>query len=170
MQQPLTDQQLNEIQARAKSRRVALTQWLNKYSPQPGQDALEKAEGVLEEDVPALLAEVHRLRDELADRTQVLVDTDAERERAQDMADKLAYAVASEEVIGEHTADNSPWANALDLITPAAEVDKLIRWHREDETALNKMREKVVGLRVELAEATAARAVVSSAAEDGDQP
>ena len=63
MTEPLTNQQLDEIEARAAIRRVALTQWLNSYSPQPGQDALERAEGVLEEDVPALVAEIRRLHD-----------------------------------------------------------------------------------------------------------
>jgi hypothetical protein len=77
------------------------------------------------EDVPALLAEIRRLKAALAREERLHGDTIDDRDRASDMADKLAYAVAPEEVIGEHTADNSPWANALDLITPKAEVDKL---------------------------------------------
>jgi hypothetical protein len=75
----------------------------------------------------ALVAEVRRLRAELARQELLHGDTIDDRDRAQDAADKLAYAVASEDVIGEHTADNSPWANALDLITSKAEVDKLRR-------------------------------------------
>lgn len=82
-------------------------------------------EKALHEIALGLKAEVDRLRAE-ADREERLHgDTIDDRDRASDMADKLAYAVAPEEVIGEHTADNSPWANALDLITPKAEVDKL---------------------------------------------
>lgn len=58
---------LDEIAARADEHRAALSGWLNCYSPLPEQESLEGAEGVLKEDVPALLAEVHRLRAELAD-------------------------------------------------------------------------------------------------------
>ena len=72
-----------------------------------------------------LVAEVLRGREALAREERLHGDTIDDRDRAQDMADKLAYAVAPETVIGEHTADNSPWANALELVTPKAEVDRL---------------------------------------------
>jgi hypothetical protein len=85
-------------------------------------DGTEKA---LQEIALGLKAEVDRLRAELVRQERLHGDTIDDRDRAQDAADKLAYAVASEDVIGEHTADNSPWANALDLITPQADVDKL---------------------------------------------
>lgn len=61
-QQPLTDQQLDDIEQRASARRTALSGWLNCYSPLSEQDALENAEAVLEEDVPALLAEIRHLK------------------------------------------------------------------------------------------------------------
>lgn len=77
------------------------------------------------EDVPLLLAEVRRLRDALAREERLHGDTIDDRDRFHDAADKLAYAVAPEEVIGEHSSMNDPWENALDLITPKAEVDKL---------------------------------------------
>ncbi|WP_428956137.1 hypothetical protein [Streptomyces sp. cg35] len=48
-----------------------------------------------------------------------------ERDEYHEVADKLADAVAPIEVIGEHSSMNDPWANALDLITPKAEVDRL---------------------------------------------
>lgn len=64
---PLTSQQLDDIEQRATSRRVALSGWINCYSPVSEQTALENAEAVLEEDVPALLAEVRRLHADLAD-------------------------------------------------------------------------------------------------------
>ncbi|MFE9372305.1 hypothetical protein ACFYM2_21395 [Streptomyces sp. NPDC006711] len=48
-----------------------------------------------------------------------------ERDHRGDVADKLAYAVAPEEVIGEHSSMNCPWENAYELITPMAEVDAL---------------------------------------------
>ncbi|GAP46918.1 hypothetical protein [Streptomyces azureus] len=83
------------------------------------------AEKALHEIALGLKVEIDRLRAELARQERLHGDTIDDRDRAQDAADKLAYAVAAEDVIGEHTADNSPWANALDLITPQAEVDKL---------------------------------------------
>lgn len=39
-----------------------------------------------------------------------------ERDEAQEWADRLAYAVAPVEVIGEHSNLNSPWQNALDVL------------------------------------------------------
>ncbi|WP_217235402.1 hypothetical protein [Streptomyces sp. AC555_RSS877] len=66
--QPLDDTQLAEIRDRAAKRAAALTAWLNKFSPlAEGQREVENAETVLEEDVPALLAEVERLKAELAE-------------------------------------------------------------------------------------------------------
>lgn len=58
---------LDDIETRAAKRLAALSGWLNCYSPLPEQEALEGAEGVLKEAVPALLAEVRRLRAELAE-------------------------------------------------------------------------------------------------------
>ncbi len=60
-----------------------------------------------------------------------------ERDNCHDIADKLAYAVAPEEVIGEHSSHNCPWQNALDLITPMAEVDQLRQDVAEYEKALS---------------------------------
>ncbi|WP_405673166.1 hypothetical protein [Streptomyces sp. NBC_01530] len=45
------------------------------------------------------------------------------------------------------------------------EKAKLIRWHGEDEKALDKMRKTIVGLRVELAEANAAAPAVAETGE-----
>ncbi|MCX5253572.1 hypothetical protein OOK27_05215 [Streptomyces canus] len=77
------------------------------------------------EDVPALLAEVRRLRATNEQLDRALSETIDDRDQAHETLDKLAYAVAPIEVIGEHSSMNCPWTNALDLITPAAEVDKL---------------------------------------------
>jgi hypothetical protein len=66
-EQPLD---LDAIGTRIADRRAAFTRWLNSYSPQPGQQALEGVEAVLEEDVPAMAAEIRRLRAELARRVQ----------------------------------------------------------------------------------------------------
>lgn len=72
-----------------------------------------------------LLAEVRRLRAVNAQLDGALGETIDDRDQAHEILDKLAYAVAPIEVIGEHSSMNCPWTNALDLITPAAEVDKL---------------------------------------------
>ncbi|MCX5598379.1 hypothetical protein OOK29_09540 [Streptomyces phaeochromogenes] len=114
---PLTSQQLDDIETRAASLHEYAT-----LTDEPFQADADELTGV---DVPALLAEVRRLQTGLAAEERLHGDTIDERDRATDMADKLAYAIASETVIGEHTADNSPWANALELITSAADVDKL---------------------------------------------
>lgn len=106
-QQPLTDQQLDEYEDL-----IQRTTPLGAATAAPGMAA-------------ALLAEVRRLSAALTREQRLHGDTIDDRDRATNMADKLAYAVAPETVIGEHTADNSPWANALDLITSASEVDKL---------------------------------------------
>ncbi|PWK81663.1 hypothetical protein C8D88_11674 [Lentzea atacamensis] len=48
-----------------------------------------------------------------------------ERDSAEEWADKLAYAIAPVEVIGEHSNANNPWANALEFLEsqPALELD-----------------------------------------------
>jgi hypothetical protein len=48
-----------------------------------------------------------------------------ERDACHWLLDAFAYRVAPVEVIGEHTSANSPWHNALALLTPAADVDRL---------------------------------------------
>lgn len=45
--------------------------------------------------------------------TMQLID---ERDGAEEWADKLAYAVGPVEDIGEHSNDNNPWANALEIL------------------------------------------------------
>lgn len=44
---------------------------------------------------------------------EAIADEVEQREHAEEWADKLALAIASREVIGEHSADNNPWQNAL---------------------------------------------------------
>ncbi|MEV4383786.1 hypothetical protein, partial [Streptosporangium sp. NPDC049644] len=48
-----------------------------------------------------------------------------ERDDYHDLLDRFAYSVAPVEVIGEHSSANDPWANALEIVTPAAEVDRI---------------------------------------------
>ncbi|WP_433520079.1 hypothetical protein ACQP2T_63805 (plasmid) [Nonomuraea sp. CA-143628] len=80
-------------------------------------DALKGAED--------LLAEVDRLTAALANEEQTTDRLIGERDDMEKLLNTFAYTIAPEEVIGEHSSGNDPWANALDLATPAAEVDRL---------------------------------------------
>ncbi|TMR03009.1 hypothetical protein ETD86_54060 [Nonomuraea turkmeniaca] len=69
-----------------------------------------------------LRAELDRLKEKHEREMLKLID---ERDRMRSLLDLFAYTVAPAEVIGEHTSGSDPWANALHLITPAAEVKHL---------------------------------------------
>lgn len=62
------------------------------------------------------LARVERLEHELAHERSLHGGTIDERDTAQEWADKLAYAVADQDVIGEHSSLNNPWLNALEIL------------------------------------------------------
>jgi hypothetical protein len=51
---------------------------------------------------------------------QSLDEVMRERDYAQSMADKLAAAIAPEDVLGEHSDGNFPWQNALDWARASA--------------------------------------------------
>lgn len=66
---------------------------------------------------PGYCEDCDRERAQTAERDRNERDLDqalAERDEAQEWADRLAYAIAPIEVIGEHTSLNNPWQNALD--------------------------------------------------------
>lgn len=111
---PPTGQQLNDIETVIDAYQQHPDLGFACCSAHPAADA-----------ATALLAEVRRLRAALAKEEQAHGETIDDRDRAQEIADKLAYAVAPVEVIGEHSSMNCPWTNAYELITPAAEVEKL---------------------------------------------
>lgn len=46
---------------------------------------------------------------------RALLEEISNRDRNEEWADKLAYAIAPIDAIGEHSSDNDPWANALDI-------------------------------------------------------
>ena len=48
-----------------------------------------------------------------------------ERDNYHDRLDEFASAVASEDFIGEHSSCNDPWANALQMLTPYEDVERL---------------------------------------------
>ena len=118
----MTDQiDLDAIEARANARQAAFSRWLNIYSPQPGQEALEQAEGGLQEEVPALIADVRRLQDRI-DRAH------------QAMAERLAE-------VAEREADGvlpfgTPGASWCDAVTvTCARIEDALRERPESQHA-----------------------------------
>ena len=75
--------------------------------------------------IDALLAENNRLQRANTDLEQTADQALADVERLHDIADKLAYAIAPIEIIGEHSSGNDPWENALDHATPLPQVDQM---------------------------------------------
>lgn len=80
---------------------------------------------VLLAEVDRLNALVKGLRSEAEREEQTTGNLIDERDNFHALLDRFAAAVAPIEVIGEHSSGNDPWLNALDMVTPAAEVDRL---------------------------------------------
>jgi hypothetical protein len=55
---------------------------------------------------------------------EMLTETDNDFHDGNNWKPGLYAEVAPIEVIGEHSSGNDPWVNALDMVTPAAEVDR----------------------------------------------
>jgi DNA repair exonuclease SbcCD ATPase subunit len=72
-----------------------------------------------------LKAEVKRLTARVKDLELSEDDAISDRDEYQKVLDEFAYRVAPESVIGEHSSGNDPWTNALELLTSAADVEKL---------------------------------------------
>ncbi|MFI7448153.1 hypothetical protein ACIBQX_11700 [Nonomuraea sp. NPDC049714] len=81
--------------------------------------------GDWEREVARLKAENKRLRLDAEREEQATGNLIDERDNFHALLDRFAAAVAPIEVIGEHSSGNDPWVNALDMVTPAAEVDRL---------------------------------------------
>ncbi|MFI2314128.1 hypothetical protein AMK17_25185 [Streptomyces sp. CB00072] len=74
-------------------------------------------------------------------------DLRAERDAFADWADTLAYAVAPVEVLGRHGEEGKyPWGDALELITPVAEVAALRARVAELEGQRDRRRVRLVAL------------------------
>lgn len=71
----------------------------------------KKHSGVL---VAVSVADLDALAAQVADLDDALTQTIEERDNAIEWADRLAYAIAPESVIGEHSSLNNPWQNAID--------------------------------------------------------
>lgn len=63
----------------------------------------------------------------LSNHEAELLDLIDQRDTAMAWADRLAYAVAPESAIGEHSSKNNPWRNALFLLSDLERVRGLQR-------------------------------------------
>lgn len=70
-------------------------------------------------------AELERLRKTNADLDEGITEVIRERDAREELLDQFAGLVAPVAVIGEHSSGNDPWANAMDLVTPAEDVEQL---------------------------------------------
>ncbi|WP_018502922.1 hypothetical protein [Parafrankia discariae] len=81
--------------------------------PELDLDAIDRRIAMLDM-TRRLIAEVRRLRSQVtkAERAEELAIED--RDRYHEWADRMAYAIAPREVIGEHTTGNNPWRGAIE--------------------------------------------------------
>lgn len=82
-----------------------------KIDTYPAADLMPSADAM-----PAFLADIDTVLRDLRRERSGHTGTMNERDRASDAADKLAYAIAPVEVIGEHGEDD-PWAEALQVLS-----------------------------------------------------
>ncbi len=92
------------------------------------------------ERMPAFLADLDTVLRDLRRERSGHIGTMAERDHAQGSADKLAYAIAPVEIIGEHSSGNDPWANALDVLAERA-LATPATWTAPDGTVLDLSRQ-----------------------------
>lgn len=101
--------------------------------------------------MPRLLQDLGHVLKNLHTTRAGLSETIDERDRAQTAADKLAYAIAPIEAIGEHFSGNDPWANALD------EIDRLTKPLAARLAELEKRHDAIWDVVLELRQAATAR-------------
>lgn len=84
-----------------------------------------------------LTDEIDRLRAALAEAELAAEQLLADRDRCEEWADALAYAIAPIEQIGEHSSLNSPWQNAIAALAnrdaTIVELKGLLREHTDNE-------------------------------------
>lgn len=94
--------------------------------------------------------DVEELLDALDAIERALHEEVGNRERAEAVANRLAYAIAPPEVIGEHSNLNDPWANAVEHVT--ALQHRLDAAERKIEAAVRELVEPFEpGVRIERA-------------------
>lgn len=109
--------------------------------------------------------EIEKLRAQTAYEERWTTTVIEQRDSLEVRLDRFAYAVAPVEVIGEHSSANDPWQNALDLLTPAVEVNRLREEAAYAVEALNgaENRRQMWRERAEKAEAAIARVRTATA-------
>jgi hypothetical protein len=70
------------------------------------------ADSVMSVVAPVLAANAAKLAESLRNEEALIKD----RDRTERWADRLAYAIAPQSEIGEHSSANNPWANALEVV------------------------------------------------------
>jgi hypothetical protein len=100
-----------------------------------------RANGADPTQIQNLWAQISLRNRQWRDEKQRAFKAETERDAWHDWADTLAYKVAPVEVIGRHDEEGRfPWSDALDLLTPAAEVDQLRQRAERAEAALAAVR------------------------------
>lgn len=88
------------------------------FDPQHGDtlcdDLLTLTEAIVMEESAAWNRDLTRVA---AEGERDLEKAIEERDQLHEWADRLAYAIAPQSVIGEHSSANNPWQNAIDVAT-----------------------------------------------------
>ncbi|MFE7233984.1 hypothetical protein ACFVAF_25610 [Streptomyces sp. NPDC057596] len=148
----LTPQREAENRERTPKRAAALTAWIDKFSPIDGQRAVENAETVLEEDVPALLAELAAVRaerdqaqarvEELEDRNGCLLDQQAkdDAEFAEALAERDRYRLAWQ------SASFRAEARGEGILRIVKDREAYQKWLEQEQAATQQLRTRVAEL------------------------
>lgn len=114
---------------------AAIEQWRQAYEAKTAEFAEEtRRNGELRAALAAAATVGGGLPEPTYSEREMAAEVD-NRDRAEEWADWLAYAVAPVEVIGEHSSHNSPWENALAILQerPAGPGGGLDREAADDE-------------------------------------
>ncbi|GHG15485.1 hypothetical protein ACFFSH_40245 [Streptomyces filamentosus] len=99
------------------------------------------------------VSELYRLKAENNQLRAQVAEVCGQRDAWHDWADTLAYKVAPVEVLGRHGDEGKfPWDDALKLITPAAEVQRLREERHSTNEALDDAVREAAELRARVAE------------------
>lgn len=132
-----------EIRERVRTRSAELTAWMNAHCPVPGQDVIERAEAVLVEDVPELLAENELLRRENTSLRARVVRDDVEYKESRAELDRFKLAWVSARYRSQAKVDA--------VVRLTADRKQLWTWLRGVEAELARVRGEQVtewGVRV----------------------
>ena len=130
------DPTVSQMQAAARQKGLRLRFELVEEEPPPGRTPLDELTS-----------------DALDQLYRRIEDAEAKRDAWHDWADTFAYKVAPAEVLGRHDEDGRfPWSDALDMLTPAAEVDQLRQRAERAEAAIERVRKVLAERHAEIAD------------------